>query len=214
MTTSSSLFSSSSSAASSAMPVDIPSRHNVDIQVVNDASVDLWVVTAGWFCQPLGVLSVGNGLALTIPLALGFQCGCECPNPGPPQPIQYERVPPGGAHSMRWDGRGVVPWVETRDCGDMRTTPVFHEVFQPVAAGRYNIFVAVLQSDAPPPGCSSVNGTRYTCGVMQGGLTTFPAFQAQCQAGGSGFTATPSAMVTIPESGDVSAVIHVPNLGG
>ncbi len=193
-------------------PVEEPSRQRLTLTLQNNGTLDVYVVTGGWYCTPHGFQQQTPNTVMwnNVPTALGFQCGCECPNPGPPQATQHTRLAPGTNHIVQWDARRLVTYVEQRDCSmgsSMHTARVVHGVLQPVTPGRFKVLVGVSQT--VPQHCTTGDNITWTCPVMPGGLTTFPDVQSACPAG-----VTLEAAFDLPAIGDASATLPIPNLGG
>ena len=209
---SSGVSSSQGASSSGPPPVEEPSRQRLTLTVQNVGNLDVFLVTGGWYCTAQGFQQQTPNTVMwnNVPTALGFQCGCECPNPGPPQATQYTRLAPGTNLILQWDARRLVTYVEQRDCsmgGFNHTARVVHGVMQPVTPGRFKVRVGVAQT--VPLHCSSADNTTWNCGVMPGGLTTFPDVQSACSAG-----ITFEAGFDLPAIGDAAATLSIPNLGG
>ncbi len=209
---SSGVSSSQGVSSSGPPPVEEPSRQRLTLTVQNVGSLDVFLVTGGWYCTALAFQQQPPNTItwMHVPTALGFQCGCECPNPGPPQATQYLRLAPGTSHIVQWDARRLVTYVEQRDCSmgpSMHTARVVHGVLQPVTPGRFRVQMEVSQ--AVPQHCTTVDNTTWTCPVMPGGLTTFPDTQTLCGAG-----VTLETIFDLPAIGDPAASLLIHNLGG
>jgi hypothetical protein len=174
--------------------------------VTNEAGGDRYLITDGTFCDPYGISALG----VEVPLRLGFQCICECPNPGPARPHTLRKLAVGESYRFTWDARELVTCSESVDCAS-RGWPSSGTATQIVAgtaavgAGTFDATVGAVS--AVPSGCSSGDGTTFTCPMGSGGPfpgETPPVIQAMCTA-----DSTASAPFALPASGDVVVAISL-----
>lgn len=96
-------------------PEDIASNSSAEFVVQNTSAQDLFLVTAGWNCDPFDV-GVRQGLA--------YPDVCEGPPWTPPTATTLRRLRPGESHSIVWDGREFVYISYDFDCTE-RGNPGF-----------------------------------------------------------------------------------------
>lgn len=143
---------------------DSPSLQTVSLVVKNETVVDQYLITEGTLCDELAVTPVGQSKAL--PLRLGFQCLCECPNPGSPRPARLHRLGAGDKATLTWDARALTACSNSIDCAS-RGWPGGGKAqelvasYAPVTSMALEAKVAAVT--ALPAGCTSADGTEFSC---------------------------------------------------
>jgi len=143
---------------------DSPSLQTVSLVVKNETVVDQYLITEGTLCDEFAVTPVGQSKAL--PLRLGFQCLCECPNPGSPRPARLHRLGAGDKATLTWDARALTACSNSIDCAS-RGWPGGGKAqelvasYAPVTSMALEAKVAAVT--ALPAGCTSADGTEFSC---------------------------------------------------
>lgn len=166
---------------------------DVTFVVENTTAEDRYVVTSGMFCT---VIDPG------VDTELGFQCGCECPAPPDPSFTGLKLLAPGETHEIVWDGRELVTFTETLDCGGGFTVEELGGNLENVSFGTYAARVPFTRS---VPGNCSPSGTagEYFCNPAGGGGAP-PAIADICPAEGIATTT-----YTIQSSGDQTVMVSI-----
>jgi hypothetical protein len=191
-------------------PTDvIASRQTVRFNVTGSAGS--YVVTSGWLCGPLGVVSVAaDGSTTDVLLGLPYQCICECAPP-PAETVTWAS-PLGGASpaTVVWDARALATYVECIDCvargypgeGIQMMTA---GSLQPVAAGHFRATFAIL--DTVPSNCTVQADGALDCPPV---TTSFPQIPWPTEYGLCPASRTVSVGFDLPATGDLDVEVTVP----